>query len=234
MAIQQLQKDPSGISRLLSAIGGGLGSGIGQGAESKVLEDILSNQDFTSDPSAFVQAIMGAPVSQQAKQTAFQGYQTAAAMEKARGAGSKPPITLNEQLNRLNTRTQNAIKDLTRPFERADAFGNIMLDFEEDEKKREAVLRQIDKKRQKAAQVASDLYQKSGAEVPQDVLDTIEGADIMFPDKTGKMVSLQVINRIKGFSEDFPPADYKGQTATDPATGMIIQSDGEEWILVEG
>ena len=145
----------------------------------------------------------------------------------------KGAITLNEQLGRLKDRTEATIKDMIRPFEKPDEFGATFLNFDKDDGKRKEVLSKIDKERERAAKVTKRLYEKVGEEVPQDVLDIIEGADISFPDKNGKNISLKTHNFIDTFSTKFPAKKYKGKTATDPETGMIIRSDGADWTIIE-
>ena len=231
--IQQLQ-DTSPLAQILGGFGQGVGAAIPQGIDNSILNNILSSQDFQKDPQAYIQSILGANISPASKTAALSGANQMQRTQDSQQKEIKSSLTLNERLNRVETNANTRIKDLIRPFEKSDAFGNIMIDFDNDEEKRVKVLKDIENIRQKGADVTANLYKKAGEEVPQDVIDKIEGADVFFSDSEGKQVSLQNLNRIKRFSKEFSPSKYaKGTIATDPNSGIQFRNNGKEWILIE-
>jgi len=109
MVIQQLQPDPSAWSQILGSLGGGLGqsfgTGVQQGTESSVLNQIMQQHDVNKDPMGFINALISAPgVSQQTKQNYISASTVASNLNKA-------PLALNKEI-RLETDAMK--KDYTR------------------------------------------------------------------------------------------------------------------------
>lgn len=70
MPIQQLQSDPSALSRLFGSIGQGLGQGIPQGIDTSLINTATQGIDIQKDPMGYLQALQQSSASAQGKERA--------------------------------------------------------------------------------------------------------------------------------------------------------------------
>lgn len=141
----------------------------------------------------------------------------------------KQPLTLNESLNQLKNRHTLRVQQKTRPFEKRDAYGNIFLDFEMDEKNRDKVLKEIEALNNEYEKQVSGLYQRYNMDIPPDLLQST-GVPSAREIVTG--IDDKLSSRIDTFSKANPPEKYIGRRAK-TSDGIIIESDGKKWNLVK-
>ena len=142
----------------------------------------------------------------------------------------KDAITLTQQLAQVEKRYQTKTKAKRLPFEKTE-FGQTFLDLDKIDKDKSDVLIELKKDLDIYTQQVAREYEKAGVPVPQDVLDDIKAINQVKVDN--EMVDLEVAIKLQEVTKKFPPAKYKGKTATDPETGKQIISDGVKWSFVE-
>ena len=226
MAIQQLPADPSALSRILGGLGQGLGASIPQGIESNVLQNILGKQDLTQDPQAFMQALLGAPVSTQVKQTALTavnalGKQDTQLQQRREARLQKQDVSSNYKA--LIKDIQDNLK--SGVLTDVQSAKTAILDLR---KEQQSNLQNIDKNEPIATGAIEKYFSQFVESEQEPAVGIFERIGGFFGKKK------QVESKIKEFATEFPPSQYKGRTATDPATGIQLRSDGKTWIPVKG
>lgn len=93
-------------------------------------------------------------------------------VRKSKPDGGDLPAGLTKAIELQRKRSSDRLADITRPFEKRDAFGSIFLDFGKDEKQKAKALKQIEAERKLAVQEARRLYERYGVTIPKD-LETI-------------------------------------------------------------
>lgn len=211
--------------------GNKFGAQIKERRETKTITEILDRTKGSKDPQVLQDAITDiiARVSPERGKTATAALQPRL---KALHEAQKPDkgLTLNEGLNQAEKRLKLKIGNITRPFVKQDAFGNMMLDFDQADIDRAKVLKQIDDETGNWAKEVEEQYQRRGMRVPSDLSSMfLENIQVNFQGQTTNAATVKFIGE---FTEKYPPAKHKGKQAKD-AKGNIIESDGKEWIIVE-
>lgn len=144
--------------------------------------------------------------------------------------GQKGNLKLNESLNQTEKRYKNRINAIKTPFEKRDAYGSIFLDFDEREKDKDKVLKDLDNELKGYAEEIANTYKKFGEDVPGDIVKMLK-KDIMV-NENGQQMDLALAEQINDFEKKYPASKHSGAKATDDEGNQFV-SDGISWKLVK-
>lgn len=229
MGIPILPRDPSPLEALFTGLGTGFQQSFlpqfQQTMEGQMLQNILGEEGIMDDPKKFTQAILTSGLSPQTKQQALssiKAFSPTTNLLQERKEMRLQRGEISDQYNRLIGDVQSSLKEGL--ITDRDEAKKLMIDLRREQQKNLENLKEGKPAETDAIQSFLNQFVEENVEQQRGFLERLKG--LFSSNETNKLVD--------DFTKENPPAKFEGRTATHPATGQKLRSDGKKWIIVEG